>query len=152
TALLVASGIGVAIWRRVDAREHAARAQGLVSQLLVADLREVPPTVASMTEYRNLIDEELRAIARDGARPPRERLRASLALLPVDKAQVAPVLQHVWDTEPDDLLLLRDQLKPWRGELLQELWEKAKEPTADARQRLRVAALLADFAPDDVRW
>ena len=92
--------------------ERATAADGLVQALLKADTSQVPGIVQGLGNYRRWADPELRRTVADGAADPRAKLHASLALLPVDRGQVAFLEARLLDAAPADLPVLRDALSP----------------------------------------
>jgi len=75
-------------------------------------------------------------------------LHISLALLPVDTAQVEYLYGRLLASEPWEVPVIRDALAPYRDVLLHKLWAvvAAPEQGKDA-QRLRAAAALAQYDP-----
>ena len=106
-----------------------------------------------MAEYRQWTDPLLREENDKAAAKSRQKLHASLALLPVDPGQVAYLHGWLLDAEPHEVPVIRDALAPHKDELRDKLWvvvdkpEKGKEP-----QRLRAAAALAKYDPQSQRW
>src|SRR5439155_17134028 len=128
------------------------RAEGLVSRLLVADIGQVPQIIQALDSYRDRTDKELAGIAQDPTRPPPERLRASLALVPVDERQLPFLLSRLLIAEPEDLLVIRGQLEPWRDRVVESRWGMTRDPGADMGQRFRAATGVAAFVPRGARW
>ena len=83
----------------------------------------------------------------------RQKLHASLALLPVDPGQVDYLYDRLLDAQPHEVPVIRDALAPHKDALLDKLWavvatpEKGKES-----QRLRAAAALAKYDPESEKW
>jgi eukaryotic-like serine/threonine-protein kinase len=148
--LLIALGLGaLQIERFIERRE----ASGLVKQLLVADISRVPGIVSTIGGFRKWTDPKLAEIVSDPKRSSKERLRASLALLPVDASQIDYLFERLLKAEPDDLLVIRDLLGPRRVELVNRFWKVASNPAADRNQRFRAACALAAYdSGNDERW
>jgi serine/threonine protein kinase/formylglycine-generating enzyme required for sulfatase activity len=87
--LVVAISLGVLELQRRSVRQAA----DLVDRLLDAEITQVPKIVAELKGYRRWVNPRLVAMAEDPARPEKERLRARLALLPVDRGQVDYVME-----------------------------------------------------------
>jgi hypothetical protein len=149
-AVVVLAGLGFDA--RLEERRRAAHAEALVSRLLVADIRQVPRTVAALAGYRAWADPLLAAVVADPGRPSGERLRARLALLEVDEEQVGPLLERLLQADPDELLVLRTQLRPWADRLAGELWQVMRQAGSNPGRQLRGAAALAAYDPDGKRW
>ena len=85
-------------------QSNANHAAGLVRALLKADTPQVPGIVAEMEGYRPWTDPLLRAEGRrPGTRSSRQQLHASLALLPVDAAQVDYLYERLLGAEPNEV-------------------------------------------------
>jgi hypothetical protein len=82
--------LGFYIRLRVVEANQETYAAGLVQQLLKADLPQVPAIVKAMGNHRRWTDPELRQIIAGRAENSVERLRASIALLPVEPGQARP--------------------------------------------------------------
>jgi serine/threonine protein kinase/formylglycine-generating enzyme required for sulfatase activity len=156
---LLAAGIlvlvvlaGLLVRDRLAEKQRIAFADGLVDRLLVADIDQVPQTVASLDGYRTWTDPELARVAADPAAPPKQRLRASLALVPVDPGQVPGLYRALLEADPDDFLVIRGQLAPHAAELAEPLWRVVEDGQAEPSRRLRAGAALAAYAADDERW
>jgi serine/threonine protein kinase len=147
-----ALAIGLQVKAQHDQQKAAIYASGLVDQLLVADLNEVPDLVKKLDDYRNQTDPKLIGILNDENTPGKERLRASLALLPVDQGQLDYLFNRLPNADLDELLVLRRQLEPWRSRLVERLWQRVEEDGLSTDKKLRLACVLAVFAPSDSRW
>ena len=135
--------------RQSDLRQ--VRADALVDALSTAETVAVPRVVHDLTEYRDLTGAklvEMRANANPGSK---EQLHASLALLPVDRGQVAYLYGRLLDAEPHQVPVVRDALAPYKGALLDKLWAVAISPEND-KERLRAASALATYDPESERW
>ena len=75
-----------------------------------------------MAEYRQWIDPLLREENDKAAANSRQKLHASLALLPVDATQVDYLYGRLLDAEPHEVPVIRDALAPHKDELLDKLW------------------------------
>ena len=51
--------------------------------------------------------------------------------------------------EPEELLLIRTALLPYRAQLTTDLWTLVTNPLADPDERFRCVAVLAAFDPDN---
>jgi hypothetical protein len=151
--LAVAMVTGLAIREQIAEQRKATHAVGLVQRLLDADTAQVPGVVGEMAEYRKWTDRLLREENDKAANKSRQKLHASLALLPVDGTLVAYLHDRLLDAEPHEVPVIRDALAAHKDDLLEKLWavalkpEKGKEP-----QRLRAAAALARYDPDSEKW
>jgi hypothetical protein len=152
-ALLALAALGgLYVVGRVEERHEATRADGLLAQLRDADIDQVPGIIESLGGLRGRIDPELAHIANNADAPPKERLRASLALVPVDETQVPYLFDRLLATDPEDLLVIRGALRQQHKRLLEPLWRVLLDAKADSRRRLNAASALADYDPADGRW
>jgi eukaryotic-like serine/threonine-protein kinase len=128
------------------------RAESLISQLLVADTSELSAifkeTDGSLGRTRRALDR----IARDPRRSPKERLHASLALLPFDETHDDEVFQSLIESEPDELIVLGQRLRARAAPFVHRLWTVATDPGTESKRKLRAACALAILDPHDARW
>jgi hypothetical protein len=104
-AALTVAGLEFKSWR--DA-EHAALAEqrdrdqaaALVQQILKVDTAEVPKLLPELEGYRRWADDRLRTELAQADPKSRERLHASLALLPVDADQADYLCGRLLEAEP----------------------------------------------------
>jgi eukaryotic-like serine/threonine-protein kinase len=130
------------------------RSQALLDNLLRAPTEDVPAVVMDMAPYRRWLGDPLRQAYADAEvnHDPRKQLHASLALLPVDAAQVEYLLQRLLTAPtPQEVLVIREALKPHREEVCERLWPVLEHGKAPG-ERLRAACALAAYAEDDRRW
>jgi eukaryotic-like serine/threonine-protein kinase len=151
--IAVAAFTGLAIWNRFDEKQKANRAAGLVQALLNADIAQVPTIVGQMEEYRQWADPLLRKENGKAADDSRQKLRTSLALLPVDASQVPYLKDRLLEAEPGEVAFIRDALFPHKEQLVGELWAVVESPEKGKEsQRLRAAAALAQYDPESDKW
>ena len=82
----------------------------------------------------------------------RQKLHASLALLPVDASQVDYLFKRLIKATPSELPVLRDALKTHRATLTPKLWTVLESAKPGDASLLPAASALASYAPDDARW
>ncbi|HKI32519.1 MAG TPA: SUMF1/EgtB/PvdO family nonheme iron enzyme [Gemmataceae bacterium] len=146
-ALLLLLGIGWEVHGRL-------RAQALMDNLLRAPTEDVPAVVNDMAPYRRWLDESLHQAYAEAESngDARKQLHASLALLPGDGGQVDYLYGRLLAAEPQEVIVLREMLRPHAGALGERLWAVLEDAKGDPGQRLRAACALAAYAPDDGRW
>jgi hypothetical protein len=135
-------------------QERAQRALAQVDALLTADPRAVPLILERLNDQRDDVLPRLRQVWDDPDMPRPRRMRAALALLPVEPGLVRAALVD-WllkVADPAELLVIRDALKPHAATLRGELWQRLDQPGTDASQRLRLLAALAAFDPNGADW
>jgi formylglycine-generating enzyme required for sulfatase activity len=130
----------------------AMKASALVDRLMSAEVREVPGIVAQLGPYRRWAHTRLKEQSTEGAADSRERLNASLALLPVDPGQRDYLYQRLLMAGPVELPVIREALGGHSGDLRERLWAVLEDTGHDADQRFRAACALADYEPDSPRW
>ncbi len=151
-AVLAATGINA--WKReVEAnRAKASAATSRIQQLLKVQTADVPGVALAMEEDRLRTDPELRRIVANPWLRPKAKLHASLALLPVDPSQLEYLESRLFDAAPDELLVLRDSLRPYQSRLPPKLWPILAEAKAGDPRLLPTAGALALYDPDNPRW
>ena len=151
--LLVASIVGVSVRHAVVEKQNATRAEGLVDALVNADIAKVPDIVTSLEDYRAWADPLLKAKFDHAKEGSSQRLNMALALLPADEAQVEYLYARLLDAAPNEVPVIRDALAPHQDTLLKRLWAVVEAPDKGKEsQRLRAAAALAKYDPDNQRW
>ncbi len=131
------------------------RAHALRERLLDANTNEVPTIVADMGSYRRWINSLLDKTYREAkaSEETHKQLHASLALLPVDSSQVEYLYTRLLEAKPHEVPVIRDALVRHREDLLDRLWTVVEQPEpGKEQQRLRAAAALASYDPDNERW
>jgi serine/threonine protein kinase/formylglycine-generating enzyme required for sulfatase activity len=131
------------------------KAHALRDRLLDATINEVPTIVKDMAPYRRWLDlllfDTYAQAEKDNDR--RKQLHTSLALLPVDAAQVKYLNGRLLDAEPAEVAVIRDFLVPHKDQLVNELWSVVESPDKGKEaQRLRAAAALAAYDPASAKW
>jgi len=124
TFALLSAGVlaGIAVHREVVEIQRATESAGLVQRLLDADTPLVPDIVGAMRDYRQWVVPSLRSELEVSSDDSRQKLHASLALLPVDATQVDYLFQRLIKATPSELPVLRDALSPYRATLTPKLW------------------------------
>ena len=144
---------GDGVRRVVQEKENVTRAEGLVASLLSADIAGVPAIVSDLKAYRAWADPLLREESNKAALKSRQKLHASLALLPMDATPVDYLYGRLLDAEPHEVPVIRDALVPHKGALLDKLWAVVDKPEKGKEsQRLRAAAALAKYDPESANW
>ena len=155
-ALLTAAVLaGIAVRRQVIENQRATQAAGLVQRLLDADTPQVPDIVAAMRELPPL--GRSFAEGRTGERldDSRQKLHASLALLPVDASQVDYLFNRLIKATPSELPVLRDALYPHRATLTTKLWTVLDSAKPGEVSMLPAASALASYdqmTPGGKQW
>jgi formylglycine-generating enzyme required for sulfatase activity len=82
----------------------------------------------------------------------KERLHASLALLPVDPDQVDYLYERLLNAGPTQLPVIRDALLAYRDSLVERLWKVLGNAQEDPDHRFRAACVLATYDPGGDGW
>ncbi len=128
-----------------DEKKRETHAAGLVGRLLDAEIAQVPGVIGEMEGYRRWADPLLRKEyegARDGSR---QKLYASLALLPVDDGQVDYLCGRLLQADPAELPVIREALLGHRDALTGRLWAVLEGGKEDPDRRFRSACALAAY-------
>jgi serine/threonine protein kinase/formylglycine-generating enzyme required for sulfatase activity/tetratricopeptide (TPR) repeat protein len=154
--LLLAAGTitGLAAYHRALEDRQATHAAGLVQGILNADTNQVPGFIAGMQGYRRWVDRPLREALHQEAEGSRQRLHASLALLPVDASQADYLSHRLLDASPVELPVIWRILTDHHQARVDRLWATVDDPQADPGRRFRAACALAisDAAQAETRW
>ncbi|MFN0017371.1 MAG: protein kinase domain-containing protein [Pirellulaceae bacterium] len=145
---------GLFIQEQVVQQRRQAVAHTLVQSLLNADtaqvleiVRDMPPTIRRWTDPR------LRELSANPATSAKGKLHVSIALLPVDSAQVDYLYGRLLDAEPREVPVILDALAAHKDALRDKLWAVAEAPSRGKEsQRLRAGAALAKFDPKSKKW
>lgn len=124
-------------------------------RVLNATTEEVPSVVREAALYRRWLDPLLREsyAEAEGSGNARKQLHVSLALLPSDPdRQVDYLVGRLLTGGPEEVLVLRTALHPHCEELSERLWAALNNRKIDPGVRLRAAAALALYTPEDDRW
>ena len=152
-ALLAAVGLNVR--NRVVEANQATAARGLVQQIVSADTAKVPDIIRAIkTSDRRWTDPELRQIGADASENSKEKLHASLALLPVEPGQAEYLYGRLLNANPDELPVIRKALDGHQAELVERLWAVLENTQASPDQRFCAACALAGYVPGttEQRW
>jgi serine/threonine protein kinase/formylglycine-generating enzyme required for sulfatase activity len=154
-ALLVAA-VTIASWvirDQVEQKQNETHAAGLVQAVIGAEVAQVPDIIRKMADYRQWTDRLLRKEYDKAGDKSQPRLHASLALLPVDRTQVAYLYERLLDAEPHEVPVIRDALASHKDELLEKLWAVVEKPEKGKEsQRLRATAALAKYDSENEKW
>jgi serine/threonine protein kinase/formylglycine-generating enzyme required for sulfatase activity len=131
------------------------KAHNLRDRVLEADIWDVPRIVQNMKPYRYWIDSLLRDAYQEAETQHelRKQLHASLALLPVDTTQLEYLYGQLLEAQPHEVPIIIDELVTHKDQLIDKLWAVVDKPEKGKdMQRLRAAAALAKYSPNDPRW
>jgi serine/threonine protein kinase/formylglycine-generating enzyme required for sulfatase activity len=150
-ALGLAVLIALVSWATIESYGRL-RASALVESLKRADTSDVPSIVAQLSGYRRWADPQLAKVVRANDSPVRERLHASLALLPIDATQVDYLFNRLLSATPSELKVLRDALRTHRSGLTPQLWAALESAMPGDATLLPSASALASYDPENAKW
>jgi formylglycine-generating enzyme required for sulfatase activity/tRNA A-37 threonylcarbamoyl transferase component Bud32 len=140
-------------------QERDQRVLAQVDALLNAEPQAVPALLEALEPVRaevrsRLLQVRRRPNAPTAAQKRHFQTRASLALLGDDPGQVAFLRERLLDArlDPDETLLIRDFLNPYRGRLAADLWEEVQKPGITPDCRFLALVALAAFDADSPHW
>ena len=153
-AAALATAVGLNVHTRVIEANQETSASGLVNQLVKADITLVPGIVESLSQYRPWADPKLRQIVAGQAENSTERLRASIALLPVDPGQADYLYSRLLNSDPSALPVILQVLFGHQKALVERLWRVLENTQANEGQRFCAACALAGYVPggNEQRW
>ncbi len=127
-------------------------ADSLVPNLLVTELDHLPQSIAALEKHRWRTDPELRRVLAENPDGSDRKLRASLALLPVDPSQREYLFGQLQHAGPDQVFVLRSALRGHADALTPRLRDLLRHAPDDGATLLPTAAALAGYSPEDVVW
>jgi formylglycine-generating enzyme required for sulfatase activity len=152
--LVIIACTGLGIRQQVVMSNRVNHADGLVQQLLHADITQVPAIIAAMEDYRRWVNPALKEESGKAEERSPQRLSTSLALLPVDPGQADYLFNRMLDASPDELSVIHETLRTHRGNQEERLWSVQEDSEADPERRFHAAIALASYgsAGSESRW
>jgi eukaryotic-like serine/threonine-protein kinase len=128
-------------------------AKQLVEAIVLAETKNVPQQVEKLEglRLRTWANPLLDGVIANSGENSKERLHASLALLPVDDGQVEYLYSRLLDAGPAELQVIRDALHPFQDRLIERLWHQLDE-SAYTDHTLQAAGALALYDPTARCW
>ncbi len=152
-AVLVMGLTGLGIRNVVVEMQNATRAERLVDELLVnADIAQLPSLISDLRPYRRWADPRLKKEYDQAESGSPQKLRAALALLPVDEGKADYLRDQLLVVTPQQFPVVRDALLPHKAGLIEPLWSVALNPQGEIQPRFQAACALATYAAADGRW
>jgi hypothetical protein len=160
--VVVMSGLGVATvtWSWLQTKKALAdieaaqrdRALSQVDALLTAEPESVPLLIQNLAPFRKITIPRLQELSKGTDLSNKQRIRVSLALLPVDEGQIDFLTERLLDSQPDEVIIIRNALQPHWSALEEKLWLSLEDSRGDSARRLRAACALAEYVPGSPRW
>jgi eukaryotic-like serine/threonine-protein kinase len=148
TVLILLGWGGYEVNGRVNARI-------LRDKLLGSPLADAPGIIGELKPYRTWIDRVLRQSYAEAlaAGDSQKKLRAALALLPVDDRHLPYLTDRLLSAEPQDISVLRQALASHKQTLVAECWRVLEKPKQeDQGKALQAASALALYDPENPLW
>ena len=123
----------------------------LVGSLRSADTARASVLLGRLNVFQRWATPMLRQMYEESEPQSKERLHASLALLPVDPGQVDYLYEQMLSAGPTDLLVIRNALLGYRDDLVEGLWNVLGNEK-DPDRRFRAACVLATYDPGRDAW
>ncbi len=127
-------------------------ADGLVQQLLKAELNKVPEIVQTMRFFRWWTDPALRRVLDETPEDKVRKLHARIALLPVDRSQLPFLEGRLYFASPAQLPVLWTVLEPYKTELTPKLWSVLALAKPEDGRFLHAASALALYDAGNPNW
>ena len=154
TAVLALLFVGTAmtITREVRQAQNRNRVSGLVDQLLVAEVAELPAIAEQLEDESTFGRPLLEMIAEDSSRHRAERLRAQYVLANQPGSHVQQLIDGALNADQPFLAKISDRLAAHAAQVTQRLWPVVSDKSTEPQPRLRAAVLLAASDPYSSRW
>ncbi len=158
---LITAG-GLWTWNRVDQsrrdllaqkakEQEATRIEGLVGRLVSAEPSQLPDIVKELDLNPEVATTHLAPFLSAKATTvdeKRSQLHARMAMVSREKSLVEPLLEELLTNKVAYIAPIRQQLRPYAGELSERVRVILRDEKAEAYRRLVAAAALADYVPE----
>jgi serine/threonine protein kinase/formylglycine-generating enzyme required for sulfatase activity len=147
--------VGIYVRNRVAEANQAAAARSLVHQIIYADTAKAPEFIRTIQERdRRWIDPELRQVVARASENSKDKLHASLALLPVEPGQAEYLWSRLLTADSNELPVICEALRGHQTGLVERLWAVLENTQANPDQRFCAANALAGYVPgeNEQRW
>ena len=137
--LVALISIGVVVRTQVGRQQEATRIEGLVGRLVSAEPNQLPAIVKELDANPKVAAtylSPLLAASATTADEKRAQLHARLALVSRDRALVEPLLEELLTSKVGYVGPIRQQLRPYAGELTEKLRAILRDEKAEARSPL----------------
>ena len=149
--LVALISIGVVVRTQVAREQEATRIEGLVGRLVSAEPNQLPDIVKELDANPEVAATYLSPLLAANATTvdeKRAQLHARLALVSRDRALVEPLLEELLTNKVVYVGPIRQQLRPYAGELTEKLRAILRDEKAEANRRFRAAVALVDYVPE----
>src|SRR5262249_42608449 len=128
----LAAALALLAWIGIEIR-GSLRAEGLIRSLRAAAPTRsgLVPVLRQIGKDRRWAQPSLKTLLANSEPDTRDRLHASLALLPTDPGQADYLLDRMLTCPSPELAVFRDELAPHRAALAQRLWTTLEAAKSD---------------------
>jgi serine/threonine protein kinase/formylglycine-generating enzyme required for sulfatase activity len=138
-------------WRgRVEQRRVVTQVQGMAAALATADPGQLSGVIRELWKEPSLAKQSLTPLLTkpvDSVQGQRTLLHARMAAVSHDSAQIEPLLQELLSGRVHYAIAIREQLRPWAGQLIPRLRDVLQDETVPINHRFRAALALVDYVP-----
>ncbi len=149
--LIALVSIGSVVRTQFARQQEATRIEGLVGRLVSAEPSQLPGVIEELDANSEIAATYLSPLLTQQAETlddKRSQLHARLASVARDKSLIEPLLEDLLTNKVAYIGPIRQQLRPYAGELSERLWAILRDETAVADRRFRAALALADYIPE----
>ncbi len=149
--LVALISVGVVVRTQVAREREATRIEGLVGRLVSAEPNQLPGIVKELDANPKVAATYLSPLLAANARTvdeKRAQLHARLAQVSRDRALIEPLLEELLTNKVVYVGPIRQQLRPYAGELTEKLRAILRDGKAEAIRRFRAAVALVDYVPE----
>lgn len=142
----------VATQHRNNNEQRRKKANELVERLAVTEISRVPEVIREMEPYRESALPLLKERMSNATGGSSAKLHYALAMATDTREALNFLFDRMLHAEPSELSVIRDALHPSREQLKKRLWDFLENPKSNRDEKLRAAAALAQYSPDDPNW
>ena len=151
-ASLIFASYFISLRQEYQRRQNVRHATDLVTALLKADIDEVPSIVEQIEPIRAWADPKLVDTYEQTGVSNSQKLRAAVALLPVDQSKLDFVSEQLLSLPATQFSTVRDTMLPHKDELVGRYWRIATDTGNPERVRFHAACALASFDSENANW
>ena len=130
-----------------------SRTEVLLESLPNSKVEKIPEVLGQLATYpRWMYARRLQHLASRSGDDTRSRLWYSLARLPDDRGQVNYLHRRLLEGISGEMPILRESLRPYQGELIENLWGDLREARVGDDGLLPVAGVLASYDRTNSNW
>ncbi len=149
--LIALVSVGSVVRTEFAQQQEATRIEGLVGRLVSAEPNQLAGVIEELDANSEIAATYLSPLLTKQAETldeKRSQLHARLASVARDKSLIEPLLEELLTNKVAYLGPIRQQLRPYAGELSERLWAILRDESAIADRRFRAAVALADYVPE----